>query len=82
MPLWILLIPYALFLLIFGVFSLIDLYHAVRFRSGFFSGVFLVLFYLAGTAGILYLTATLLLPLDWSAHIGPELTSFKLPFNP
>jgi len=79
MPLWILLTPYALFLAIFGIFSLVDLYHAVRFRSGFFSGLFLVVFYLAGTASILYVTAVLLSPVDWSTRIGPDLSGYRLP---
>ncbi len=70
MPLWILLIPYALFLLIFGIFSLIDVYHAIRFRSGIISATLLILFYLAGTVGILYVSFLLLMPVDWTQAIG------------
>ena len=74
MPLWLLLIPYALFLLVFLIFSLVDLANAWRFRSGFFSAAFLILVYLAGTAGILYLAYTFLAPVDWFQQIGVGLS--------
>jgi hypothetical protein len=74
MPLWILLIPYALFLFVFGVFSLVDLYHAIRFRSGMISAFFLTVLYLAGTLGILYLSFLLLSPVDWTRTIGGTLS--------
>ncbi len=70
MPLWLLLIPYALFLVVFALFSLVDLYHAVRFRSGWFSAFVLVLVYLAGTAGILFVSYLLLSPVDWMSSVG------------
>jgi hypothetical protein len=78
MPLWILLFPYALFLLVFGVFSLIDLYHAIRFRSGGFSAFLLTVFYLAGTASILYLSYLMLSTLDWNTTIGSPITGHPL----
>lgn len=80
MPLWILLIPYALFLLVFVVFSLIDLWHAWRFRSGFLFAIFLIFVYLAGTTGILYLTLLLLTPVDWMQSIGYSIP--RTPFSP
>ena len=70
MPLWLLLIPYALFLLIFLIFSLVDLMNAWRFRTGFFSASFLILAYLAGTAVIVFVTYNLLSPVDWFQVIG------------
>jgi|GEM_PF-2380577 len=70
MPLWLLLVPYALFLAVFVIFSLIDLWHAWRFRSGFFSAVVLILIYLAGSAGILYLSFLLLAPLEWTRTVS------------
>jgi len=70
MPLYILLIPYAIFLLIFLIFSLVDLMNAWRFRTGFFSASFLILAYLAGTAVIVFVTYNLLSPVDWFQVIG------------
>ncbi len=70
MPLWILLIPYLIFLPIFLIFSLVDLLNAWRFRTGFFSASFLMLAYLAGTAGIMLITYHFLSPVDWLQTIG------------
>lgn len=70
MPLWILLIPFAIFLLVFLIFSLVDLINAWRFRSGFISAVFLIAIYLAGSAAILFVTYTILSPVDWMQHVG------------
>lgn len=70
MPLWFLLIPYALFLLIFLAFSLVDLVNAWRFRSGMISASLLILTYLAGTALILLVTFYFAAPIDWSQRIG------------
>ncbi len=70
MPLWLLLIPYAVFLLIFAAFSLVDLLNAWRFRSGFFSAIFLILVYCAGAAFILLSTYVLLSPIDWMQNVG------------
>jgi hypothetical protein len=70
MSLWLLLIPYAIFLLVFLVFSLIDIANAWRFRSGFVSSSFLIVAYLAGCAFILLATYVILSPLDWSQQVG------------
>jgi hypothetical protein len=78
MPLWLLLIPYAIFLLVFALFSLVDLLNVWRLRSGMISASFLILFYLAGTAGIFFITYTLLSPVDWFQTIGLGV-SFALP---
>jgi hypothetical protein len=78
MPLWLLLIPYAIFLLVFALFSLVDLLNVWRLRSGMISASFLILFYLAGTAGIFFITYTLLSPVDWFQTIGLGV-SFTLP---
>jgi hypothetical protein len=70
MPIWILLIPYVIFLPIFLVFSLVDLLNAWRFRTGFFSASFLIIVYLAGTAGIVLITFYFLSPVDWTQTVG------------
>ncbi len=73
MPLWLLLIPYAIFLLVFLIFSLVDLLNAWRFRSSFFSASLLIATYLAGTGFILLITYNLLMPVDWTQVIGAGL---------
>jgi hypothetical protein len=70
MPLWLLLIPYALFLLVFLVFSAVDLLNAWRFRSGMISATLLILVYLAGAAAILFATYIMIAPIDWMQNIG------------
>jgi len=70
MPLWLLLIPYAIFLLVFAAFSLVDILNAWRFRSGFFSALLLIALYLAGTALILLGSFIVLSPIDWMQNVG------------
>ncbi len=77
MPLWLLLIPYAVFLLIFLVFSFVDLANAWRFRSGFFSASMLSIIYLSGSLVILYASYSFLSQVDWTQTIG--VGSFELP---
>jgi hypothetical protein len=74
MPLWLLLAPYAVFLLIFAVFALVDLANLWRFRSGFFSAAFVTIIFFAGTAAIIYGTYYLLSPIDWTQNIGLNMT--------
>jgi len=78
MPLWIALVPFAVFLCIFAVFGLVDLANLWRYRSGFFSAAFLTLFFLTGTIAILYGTYYLLAPIDWYQTIGTNF-SFTVP---
>ena len=78
MPLWLLLAPYAVFLLVFAVFALVDLANLWRFRSGFFSAAFVTIIFLAGTAAIIYGTYYLLSPVDWTQNIGIN-TTLTLP---
>jgi len=75
MPLWLLLIPYAIFLLVFLAFSSVDVLNAWRFRSGLFSASFLIVVFLAGTAFILLSTYVLLSPIDWLQNIGVSIGS-------
>lgn len=66
MTLRLLLIPYGVFLLLFGVLAVVHLYHLVRFGT-FGAANFIALgLFLVGTAAILALTAGLLAPIDWS----------------
>jgi hypothetical protein len=75
MPLWLLLIPYAIFLLVFAAFSLVDVLNAWRFRSGMISAFFLIIVYLAGVAAILAFTFIALSPIDWLQPVGVDLIS-------
>ena len=68
--LWHFLIPYGLFALLFVTFAIIDVVHMVKFGTfGMVNYVALVIF-LAGTALILWSTAQLLIPIDWSTVVG------------
>jgi len=70
MPLWLILTPYAVFLLVFAIFALVDLANLWRFRSGFISAAFVTIIFLAGTAAVLYGTYYFLAPLDWTQNVG------------
>lgn len=78
MPLWLLLAPYAIFLLVFTIFALVDLANLWRFRSGFVSAMVVTILFLAGTLAILYGTYYLLSPLDWTQNININF-SFGVP---
>jgi hypothetical protein len=78
MPLWLLLIPYAIFLIVFAVFALVDLANLWRYRSGFISAAVVTIIFLAGTAAIIYGTYYLLSPLNWMQNIGFNF-SFTVP---
>jgi Kef-type K+ transport system membrane component KefB len=78
MPLWLLLTPYAIFLLLFAVFALVDLANLWRYRSGFFSAAIVTIVFLAGAAAIIYGTYYLLSPLNWTQNIGINF-SFTVP---
>ncbi|MBI4142668.1 hypothetical protein HY480_02220 [Candidatus Uhrbacteria bacterium] len=69
-PFWSMLVPYTLYLVLFGVLAAVDVYHMVRF--GTFGMVnFLALFlFLAGIALILWWTAIALVGIDWLQPIG------------
>lgn len=73
MPLWLLLIPYAIFLAVFGIFSLVDVLNAWRFRSGAISAGLLIVVFIAGIAFIFSATYVLLGEVDWMHKIGPNL---------
>lgn len=78
MPLWILLIPYAIFLLVFLLFSFVDMANTWRFRTSFFSATMLTLVYLSGSAILLYGSYIFLLQIDWMQTVGAGI-SFTLP---
>ncbi len=75
MPLWFLLIPLAIFLAVFAVFSLVDLLNAWRFRSGAISAGLLIVVFIAGTAVILAASYFTLSEVDWMQRIGPAMNN-------
>lgn len=64
-PLYFILFPYYVFLAIFCIMALIDVYHLVRFSSVSFGSFIATFFFLGGTAYILFWTFTLLAPIDF-----------------
>lgn len=58
--------PYGLFLTAFTVFSLLDISHAVKYRTSEFVAFLLTFAYLAGTTLILFGTWYLLQDVSWS----------------
>ncbi len=78
MPLYLILAPYALFILVFVVFTLVDMANLWRYRSGFFSASFITLVFLAGTLAILFGTYFFLSPIDWTQTINMNF-SFTVP---
>jgi len=60
-----LLIPYYIFLFIFFILSLFNLYHLFRFGFKSFFSLFMIAFFLLGTACILVVTFFLIAHIDW-----------------
>ncbi len=69
-PLYYLLLPYALFLIIWGLLGLVGIYHLVRFGFRHIGLVLIVLLYLGGSAFILQISYQMLAPLDWQQSIS------------
>ncbi len=63
-PLYILAIPYGLFLVLWTFLSLIGFYHLLRFGRQIV-GFILIAFYIAGAVGLLSLSYEYLWPIDW-----------------
>ncbi|MBI4433759.1 hypothetical protein HY632_03225 [Candidatus Uhrbacteria bacterium] len=76
MTLSVLLIPYAAFLVLFGLLTMINFYHMLRFGTFGGAHVIAILFFLVGTGAILFVTTGLLAPVDWSQPILGGLSSF------
>jgi predicted phage tail protein len=76
--LWHFLIPYGAFVLLFVVFALIDVVHMVKFGTFGWVNYFALVIFLAGTAFVVWGTAQLLAPTDWTQIIGstPAAESF------
>lgn len=64
-PLFYLLIPYMIFLLIFFIFSLVNIYHMLVFTEAGFIGFFMTFIFLAGSFYLLFLTWSLGSAINW-----------------
>lgn len=76
-PIAALLIPYALFLLIFLFFSFVNLYHLIKFGSTNFVAFMATFLFLAGSVLILYTSYTYIINTDWTRTIDviPDLSA-------
>lgn len=80
MPLALLLLPYALFLLFFGVFSLFALSHIFVYGEKNFATFFATFLYIAGSAFILFFSWTLLAPIEWKEPLFVLGATLSSPF--
>lgn len=68
-PLYIFLIPYALVLFVFALFSLINLFHIVKFGEGIFADFIATAAYLGVAALILFVSWQYLSGFNWKETI-------------
>lgn len=74
MPLSIILIPYALALFIFFFFSLVALYHVMRFGAKNFTTFFMTFLYIAVSALILFASFTSIMHYAWDVRLFEAIT--------
>lgn len=70
LPLAILLIPYALFLFVYGFFILANLYHLFKYALEGTRTFSIVVGYLCGTLLILGISVVLILNQDWTVNVS------------
>lgn len=68
--LWYLLVPYAAFVVLFSVFTFMDVMHMVKFGTYTLANYFALLFFLIGTVVIFWATSQLVRRVDWTMPIG------------
>lgn len=69
-PLFYLLVIYLLFLAIWLIFSLIAVYHMMRFGFINFVTFFAIFFYIAGAVIMLNISYNFLIPIDWLINVS------------
>lgn len=69
-PLYYFLIPYAVFLVIYLIFILMDVYHLVMFSSASLVSFSMTVLFLAGVVYVLFWTWTLGQPIDWKQIVN------------
>lgn len=82
LPLWIILIPLALVLVLYVAFSIVDLIHLFQFGSFTFLSFVVTFCYLGGTAIIAAAAYTALQPVDWAQPLFAFSSSFPSFSNP
>lgn len=68
-PLVWLLIPFAVVILFFFIFSFFALYHAIRFGYSTFVNVFVMLLYIGTSVAVLTMIGMYIVSIDWSQTI-------------
>lgn len=74
-PLYIFLVPYALVVFVFALFSLINLFHLVKFGEGIFADFIATAFYLGVSVLIFYVSWQYLGKFNWQETIDIGLQS-------
>jgi hypothetical protein len=69
-PLYIILFIYLLFLLIWLIFSLVGLYHMLKFGFLNFTTFFAVFFYIAVSLMILSVSYNFIVAIDWRTNVS------------
>lgn len=69
-PLFLVLIPFALFFIIYFLFIIMDLFHLVHFAEVHFAAFFTTFLFFASITYILFWSWTLLLPIDWQQTVS------------
>jgi hypothetical protein len=71
-PVWFLLVVYGLFLSVFSLYTLFNLYHLIRFGTRS-AGLYAILaLFLFGTTLLVGMSVAFLAPYDWSAAVSPS----------
>lgn len=71
-PVWYLLVVYALFLAVFTLYTGFNLYHLLRFGTKGVGLYAIVAIFLVGSALLVGTSVALLAPYDWSATVSPS----------
>jgi len=68
-PSYLLLIPFALFILAFALFGLINIFNLIKYGGATFAGIFATFCFLTTTAFIIFLTFNQFSFYDWQSPI-------------
>lgn len=69
-PLYLLLIPYLIFLAVWAILSLIAYYHLLRFGGKLFGIMFLGVIYFVGAVALLQASYQYISPIDWQSQVS------------
>lgn len=79
--LYTLLIVYLLFVFLFVILSMFNIFHLIKFGFYSYKPIFMIVFFILGTAGVLTVSIILMLQIDWSLswQITPSVNIYNLP---